>query len=92
VAEGGSSQTETYPHDQPAIIVSGLSTGDDIDLKLNEINVTGAGATTSVAIHGYSSTDSNSGVTYVTSTGGDIFASKTPDGGDTVTWEAFEVT
>jgi exonuclease SbcC len=91
LSEDGSSATEVTAHEQCLITVSGMGNNDDIDLLLKEITVLGAGATHAVSIHGFTSTDSASGVTYVTSTGGDIFASKTPDAGDNITWEAFEV-
>ncbi len=84
-----STASQTWSHEQRLLTVSGMSTGDDFRLRGKTHTVTGGGFSTFFARGFDSTTDPNSGVTY--NTASDIFASKTPDSDDFVTWEVWEV-
>ncbi len=90
-ATAGSTSACTFTDQTVQASITGLSTaGDNVRWRLKTIDIQSAGPISSteadVDLHGYTSTDSTRGVSYNIAT--DAFASKTPDGDDTIVWEA----
>jgi hypothetical protein len=88
---GSGSVTTTYTDEQQPITLSGFNTSGRFRIRAKSFTRTNpTAAVGSFSIHGHETGDTIKGVTYNTSAG-DIYASRTPDGPDSVEYTCVEL-